>query len=62
MPKMHYFSNKFLKITKRWGMYLEVHGWGLTAPAPFNLQYRWPEVRWFDQIMVFQADCDETEL
>jgi len=42
MPKMHYFSNKFSKITK-----------------PLNLQYWWPKVRWFDQIVVFQADCDE---
>jgi len=53
MPKMHYFSNKFSKIAKRWR---------LTAPTILNLQYWWPEVRWFDQIVVFQADCDEIEL
>jgi len=49
MPKMHYFSNKFLKITKRWGRCL-------------NLQYWWPEVTWFEQIVVFQADCGEIKL
>jgi len=27
-----------------------------------NLQYWWPEVRWVDQIVVFQADYDEIEL
>jgi len=39
MPKTHYFSNKFSKIVNRWG---------LTAPKALNLQYWWPEVRWFD--------------
>jgi len=28
MPKMHYFSNKFSKIAKRWG---------LSLPVPFNI-------------------------
>jgi len=30
--------------------------------APLNLQYWWPEVPWFGQIVVFQADYDEIEL
>jgi len=53
MSKMHYFSNKFLKLAKRWG---------LSAIAPLNLQYWWLEVPWFDQIVVFEADYDEIEL
>jgi len=53
MPKMHYFSNNFSKIAKRWG---------LTAPVSLNPQYWWPEVRWFDQIVVFQADGVKIEL
>jgi len=38
---MHYFSNKFFKIAKRWGS---------PPPATFNLQCWWPEVMWYDQI------------
>jgi len=56
MPKMHYFSNKFSKIAKRLGLISS------PPPASLNLQYWWPEVRWFDEIVVFQADCDEIEL
>jgi len=46
MPKMQYFSNKFSKIIKRWG---------LTASASLNLQYWWPEVTWFDQNLGFSS-------
>jgi len=53
MPKMYYFSNKFSKIAKRWGLF---------APSAFNLQYWRPEVTWFGQIVVFQADYDKIEL
>jgi len=53
MSKMHYFSNKFSKIAKRW--------W-LPAPSDLNLQYWWPEVPWFGQIVVFEADYDKIEL
>jgi len=35
MAKMHFLSNKFSKIAKRWE---------LSAPAPLNLQYWCPEV------------------
>jgi len=35
MPKMHYFSNKFSKIAKRWGFF---------ATSVLNLQHWWPEV------------------
>jgi len=35
ISKMHYFSNKVSKITKRWGS---------PAPAPFNFWYWWPRV------------------
>jgi len=47
MPKMHYFSNKFSKIAKRW---------------PLNLQYWWPEVAWFGQIAAFQTWLWRNEL
>jgi len=53
MPKMHYFSNKFSKIAKRWGS---------PHPAPLNLQFWWPEVTWCGQILFFQDDYDEIEL
>jgi len=53
MPKMHYFSNKFSKIAKRWG---------LSAPAPLSLRFWWPEVKWCGQILFFQADYDEMKL
>jgi len=43
MTKMHWFSNKF---------------WKNCQAAFLNLQYWWPEVTWFDQIVVFQADCE----
>jgi len=29
--------------------------------APLNLQYWWPEVPWFGQIVVFEAGYDEIE-
>jgi len=35
---------------------------GSPPQALFNLQYWWPKVLWFGKIVVFQADCDETEL
>jgi len=50
---MHYFSNKFPKTTKHWG---------LSTSGPLNLQYWWPEVTWYGQIVVFQSDYDEIEL
>jgi len=50
MSKMHYFSNKFSKIAKRWG---------LSAPAPLNLQYWWPKVPWFGHMAVFEADYEK---
>jgi len=53
MPKIHYSSNKFSKVIKPGGS---------PPPAPLSLQYWCPEVRWFDQIVIFQADCDEIEL
>jgi len=53
MYKMHYFSDKFSKISKRWGF---------PPPVPLNLQYWWLEVPWFDQIVVFEADYDKIEL
>jgi len=40
MPKMHYFSNKFSKIAKRWGV---------PHPAPLNLRCWRPEVAWCGQ-------------
>jgi len=48
MSKMHYFSNKFSKIAKRWGFFA-------FPTAPLNLQYWWPAVPWFNKIMVFQV-------
>jgi len=36
MSKMHYFSNKFSKIAKRYR--------GFPPPATLNLQHWWPEV------------------
>jgi len=53
MSKIHYFSNKFSKIVKRWGFPL---------PAPLNLQYWWPEVPWFGQMLVFETDYDKIKL
>jgi len=53
MPKMHYFSKNFQKSPSA----------GVSPPTAFlNLQYWWPKVTWFDQIAVFQADCDEIKL
>jgi len=45
---MHYFSNRFSKIAKCWGFF---------APSAW-----WPEVPWFGQIVVFEADYDEIEI
>jgi len=45
---MRYFSNKFSKITKRWGY--------PPPPAPLNLRLLWPKVVWFWQIVAFQTD------
>jgi len=66
---MHYFSNKFSKIAKRWGLtvlqrlaILRVVCQTLGAFAPLNLQYWWPEVPWFGQIVDFKADYDEIEI
>jgi len=53
MSEMYYFSNKFSKIAKRWG---------LCSPASLNLRFWWPKVAWFGQIVVFQTDYDEIEL
>jgi len=50
MSKMHYFCNKFSKIAKCWGF---------PPSAPLSVQYWWPEVPWFGQIVVFKADYDE---
>jgi len=44
---MSYFSNKFLKSTKRWGFPL---------PSPLELQLWWPEFAWFGQIVFFWTD------
>jgi len=52
MSKMHYFSNKSSKIAKLWG---------LSASNTIFLWCRWPEVAWFDQIVVFQTNSDEIE-
>jgi len=44
----------FSKIAKQWR---------LSAPQhPLNLQYWWPDVMCFGQIVVFRADYDEIEL
>jgi len=53
MPKMHYFSNKFSKIAKRWGY---------PTPVTLKLRFWWSEVTWCGQIVFFQADYDEIEL
>jgi len=53
LSEMYYFSNKFSKIFKRWGF---------PPPAPLNLQYWKPEIPWFGQIVVFEADYEEIEL
>jgi len=47
MSKMHYFSNKFEKIVKRWGLSAS------SAPYPSILG---PEVLWLAQIVFFQTD------
>jgi len=52
MPKMHYFSNKFSKIAKRWRR----------RAAPLNLRFWWLEVTWCGHILFFQADYYEIEL
>jgi len=48
MSKMHYFSKKISKLAKHWRL--------------FAFQFWWPEVPWFGQIVVFQADYVEIEL
>jgi len=53
MPKMHYFSVTNFQKSPSAG--------GSPPPASLNLQYWWPKVTWFDQIGVFQAECDEIE-
>jgi len=53
MSKMHYFSNKFSKIAKRWR---------LSAPAALNLRYWWSKTAWFGQIVDFQIGYDKIEL
>jgi len=53
MYKMHYFRNKFSKTPSAGGS---------ASQALLYLQYWWPKVSWFGQIMLFQADCDEIEL
>jgi len=50
---MDYFSNKFSKIAKRWG---------LSAPAPLNLQYWWPDVTWFGQIVFLKLIMTKSNL
>jgi len=49
MSKMYYFSNKFTKSPS---------AVGFPPPAPLNLHYWWPQVPWFGQMVVFEADCD----
>jgi len=49
MPKMHYFQKS-------------PSAGGSPPPMFLNLHYWWPEVTWFDQIVVFEADCDEIKL
>jgi len=39
MPKMHYFSNKFSKIAKHWG---------LTAPGESSILMTWSYVIWLN--------------
>jgi len=46
MSKMHYFSNKVLKIA---------NARGSPPQMPLNVQYWWPEVPWFGQIVLFRA-------
>jgi len=53
MSKMHYFSNKFQKSPS---------ARSFPPSAPLILQYWWPEVPWFGQMMVFEADYDEIKL
>jgi len=36
-------------------------GGGSPPPAPLNLQFWWPKVAWFTQIVDFQTDYDEIE-
>jgi len=50
MAKMHYFSNKFSKIARCWGLSAPSESpQHLAPPASLNLQYWWPEVPWFVQ-------------
>jgi len=49
MSKMHDFDNEFSKIAKRWD-------------SPVNLQFRWLEIAWYGQIVVFQTDYGEIKL
>jgi len=51
---MHYFSNNFLKIAKRW--------WRWALRSGLNLRFWWPKVAWFVQSVVFQTNYDKVEL
>jgi len=52
MPKMHYFSNKFSKIAKRWD-----------SPPPASLIFNIGDLKSRDLTKLWlQADCDEIEL
>jgi len=53
MPKMHYFSNKFSKIAKRWG---------LSATAPLIFGFGDLKLRDVAKLYFFQADYDKIEL
>jgi len=52
MSKMRYFSNKFSKIAKHWGLF------DPSASKPSILV----TFAWFIQIVFFQTDYDEIEL
>jgi len=55
MPKMHYILVTIFQKSPSAAV-------DSPFPAPLNLQYWWPEVSWFGQIVGFQVDYDEIEL
>jgi len=46
MSKLHYFSNKYSKIAKHWG---------LSGPSTLSIRYWWPKDAWF--ISTFRSSC-----
>jgi len=54
MSKMHYFSNKFSKIAKRW--------WPSAPHHPLKLRFCWYEIVWFGHVWYFITDYDEIKL